>query len=129
MQRTSRCLPSSTAEVRKMRSPHTTGEDCPRPLMGVFHVSEPASHLVGTLASLLIPLPSEPRKRDQLSTSAPFATTHPVNALKTIKHFHDFICKFSQANLRHLNWIIFSITSLCRNAPKAPSAPFHYLKQ
>src|SRR5262245_59143544 len=59
--------PSITA-VRKMRSPQTTGEEWPRPAIGVFHLMFLVSlHSVGTPVSVEMPCPPGPRHCDQLA--------------------------------------------------------------
>src|SRR5215475_4018033 len=68
-QNTSRVLPESRAEVRKMRSPQMIGDDCPRPLRGVFQTIEFASHFTGSRDSAEWPVPSGPRQHGQLGSA------------------------------------------------------------
>src|SRR5262245_35694482 len=52
----------SMAVVRKIRSPQTMGEECPRPSTGVFHFTFlVAPHSVGNPVSVETPWPSGPR--------------------------------------------------------------------
>src|SRR5207253_7264157 len=66
-QSSSRWCPFSRVAVRKMRSPHTTGDDAPTPGSLVFQVKflvDP--HSVGRFTSGECPSPLGPRKRGQL---------------------------------------------------------------
>src|SRR5262245_4607026 len=58
----------SMAVVRKMRSPQTMGEECPRPSIVAFHFTFlVALHSVGNPVSFEIPCPSGPRHCGQLA--------------------------------------------------------------
>src|SRR5690606_17907327 len=62
---------SSTQEVRKMRSPQTTGEEWPVPGMAVFQVTFSVSdHFRGKPFSALVPSPRGPRQAGQFSARA-----------------------------------------------------------
>src|SRR5215510_5586597 len=59
----------SIAVVRKIRSPQTMGEECPRPSTGVFHFTFlVALHSVGNPFSVETPWPSGPRHCAQFAT-------------------------------------------------------------
>src|ERR1700685_3770508 len=63
--------------VKKIRSPHTTGEECPRPSTGVFQATlRSALQDTGTSLSGEIPFPVGPRQPGQSSAAA------SANALK-----------------------------------------------
>src|ERR1700730_7606262 len=54
--------------VRKIRSPHTTGDECPRPSTGVFHATlRSAFHDEGTSFNGEMPLAVGPRQPGQSS--------------------------------------------------------------
>src|SRR5262245_30022137 len=58
----------SIAVVRKILFPQTTGEECPRPAIGVFHLMFLlAFHSAGRLVSVDTPLPPGPRHWGQLA--------------------------------------------------------------
>src|SRR5947199_207897 len=68
-QSTTRFLPLSSAEVRKIRSPQMIGEDWPLPGSGVFHTTDLASQRTGKLNSEVWPSPFGPRQLGQLAAS------------------------------------------------------------
>ena len=49
--------------VKKMRSPHSTGDEWPVPGNSAFQLMSASEILVGTLVAWLIPEPFGPRKR------------------------------------------------------------------
>src|SRR5687768_7902102 len=55
--------------VTKTLSPHTTGDECARPGIGVFHLMFDASQLTGKPASLETPVPPGPRHPGQFSAA------------------------------------------------------------
>src|SRR5690606_10494859 len=57
----------SMAVVRKMRLPQTTGDEWPRPGMGVFHRMFDVSQVTGNAVSLDTPVPRGPRHPGQFS--------------------------------------------------------------
>src|SRR5262245_32541108 len=61
----------SIAVVRKTLFPHTTGDECPRPAIGVFHLMFLlAFHSAGRFVSVETPLPFGPRHCGQLAAPA-----------------------------------------------------------
>src|SRR5688500_14823012 len=74
-QKTTRSRPSSSAVVRKIRSPQSTGDDWPRPFSSVFQTTLEASHFMGTVVpGGTRPVPSGPRMRGQLPPAGSAAT-------------------------------------------------------
>ena len=70
-QRTWHLRPSCSAAVRKIRSPHTMGDDQPSPGIGVFQATPwVAFHSSGRPDSVEMPCPVGPRKQGQFSASA-----------------------------------------------------------
>src|SRR5687767_14656915 len=68
--------PRSPVPVKKIRSPHTTGDDHPSAGTGVFHATfSVADHLVGRFVSVEIPCPFGPRNRGQFSACECNATS------------------------------------------------------
>src|SRR5271169_1531631 len=61
--RTHNWLVWSSPLVRKILSPHSTGEECPLPGRGIFQLKSCSVHLVGTVLAALSPEPLGPRKR------------------------------------------------------------------
>src|SRR5512132_2111532 len=58
----------SIAVVRKILLPHTIGEECPRPAIGVFHfMFLVVLHSVGRFFSSEVPWPDGPRHCGQLA--------------------------------------------------------------
>src|SRR5947209_17402326 len=61
----------SMAVVRNTLLPHTTGDECPRPATGVFHlIFFVAVHSVGKFFSVEIPMPPGPRHCGQFVVAA-----------------------------------------------------------
>src|SRR6516162_2255772 len=75
--RTIRFLPFSNAAVKKMRSPQTTGDDCPTPGSAVFQTTDVAFQCVGKPVSLECPLRSGPCQPGQ-SSATTYVVTQPV---------------------------------------------------
>src|SRR5690242_14890206 len=69
-QNMTRCLPLSNAEVKKIRSPAMTGDDCPLPGNSVFQAMEFLSHFTGTLVSGECPSLAGPRHCGQSPSAA-----------------------------------------------------------
>src|SRR5690606_28331953 len=64
--------PSSYSVVRKMWSPQTIGEECPRPGTAVFHFTPSVGdHVSRYFPVLTIPWPDGPRQRDQYFAPSP----------------------------------------------------------
>src|SRR5919112_845845 len=64
--------PSSRAVVRKMWSPHTIGDEWPRPATGTFHLMPLVGDQVSLyLPVLTIPCPDGPRQRVQYFAASP----------------------------------------------------------
>src|SRR5512142_1451771 len=77
-------LPVGTAVVTKIRSPHTTGVECPRPGTGAFHAT-PFESLQDTGASpRAIPLSSGPRQRGHVSGAPASAKAPAKNATANV---------------------------------------------
>src|SRR5262245_21992762 len=67
--KTTRSRPFSRAEVRKIRSPQTIGDDWPIPVSGVFQATDSALHLSGRFVSVECPSPRGPRQRGQFDSA------------------------------------------------------------
>src|SRR5262245_50673605 len=131
-----RCCSFSRQVVTKIRSPQTTGEECPLPGMGAFHrILSFSLHRTGTFVSVLVPSPFGPRHCGH----SPARLNGPTlnNVTQTTKHFTPIsppglsglsflMFHFNhrkETRLLHLISPIFDRAKICHTSPKRKRGP------